>query len=117
MLPARLVVKQVVFSPRIVRSHQKAVVIRFRVADTRGFYVRNAAVYMRGVPLRRITSVTEKRTSMAGWVTFKVWPTKLLKLQRGGRLTVFVRARRPGEPLLGGTSTRRLVSMRVGAAH
>lgn len=113
VLPARLTIRRVVFSPRIVRSHKKAVVIRFRVADTRGFYVRNAAVYMRGVPLHRITIVKEKRTSMAGWVTFKVRPTKQLKLKRGGRLIVFVRARRPGEPLLGGTSTRRLVSLRV----
>ena len=112
-LPSRLVIKQVAFTPRVVRARGQLVVARYRIADSRGFYVRDAAVWMRGTPSTLITHVREKRSDASGWVTFTFRTTKVLRLKKGGRLTIFVRAHTPGEPPLGGTSTRRLVSLRI----
>ena len=115
--PHRLVIRSVVFIPKIVSSRSKPITIRFRVRDTRGMVVRNAAVWMRTLPVKLVTSVKTKRTSTTGWVTFTVRPTKLLKLQKGGRVNIFVRASTPGKPVIGGTSTRRLVSLGVTTAR
>ena len=115
--PYRLVIKQVVFKPTLVRSKKLPITVRFRVLDTRSMVVRNAAVWMRTLPLQVVTSVKTKRTSMTGWVTFTVRPMQRLKLQKGGRVNFFVRASTPGEPLIGGTSTRRLISLRTSTAR
>ena len=50
-----------------------------------------------------------------GYVTFTAQPTARFPLVAGGALVVFVRARKPGENLLAGVSTRRLVQASVGA--
>jgi hypothetical protein len=85
------------------------------VTDTRGFVVRGALVYMLGLPYGRIANVPEQETGTDGWITFQVQPTAQLPLVNGGALVVFVRARKPGESLLAGVSTRRLVQVRLGA--
>ena len=54
-------------------------------------------------------------TGTDGYVTFTVQPTARFPLVRGGALVVFVRARKAGENLLAGVSTRRLVQASVGA--
>lgn len=113
LVPYRLVIKQVVFQPNLVRSRLRPITLRFRVLDTRGIVVRNAAVWMRTLPLQVVTPVKTKRTSMTGWVSFTVKPMPRLKLQKGGRINIFVRASTPGESIIGGTSTRRLVSLRT----
>jgi hypothetical protein len=115
--PHRLVIKQVVFKPTIVRSSRNPITIRFRVLDSRGMVVRDAAVWMRTLPLQLVTPVKAKRTSMTGWVTFTVRPMKVLKLKTGGRVNIFVRASTPGQPIIGGTSTRRIVSLRTAAGR
>ena len=113
--PQRLIVSGVQFEPIVVRS-RSPFTARFRVTDTRGFVVRGALVYMLGLPYRRIANVPEQETGTDGWVTFQVQPTAQLPLANGGALVVFVRARKPGENLLAGVSTRRLVQVRLGAA-
>jgi hypothetical protein len=115
--PHRLVIRNVVFTPKLVSSRSKPITIRIRVRDSRGMVVRNAAVWMRTLPLQLVTSVKTKRTSSTGWVTFTVRPTKLLKLTKGGRVNIFVRASTPGQPIIGGTSTSRLVSLGTTTAH
>ena len=40
-------------------------------------------------------------------------PTSRLPIRRGGAIVMFVRARKPGDNLLAGVSTRRLVQERV----
>jgi hypothetical protein len=113
--PQRLIVSGVQFSPSVVRS-RSPFTARFRVTDTRGFVVRGALVYMIGLPYGRIGNVAEQPTGTDGWVAFQVQPTARLPLANGGALVVFVRARKPGENLLAGVSTRRLVQVRLGAA-
>jgi hypothetical protein len=110
----RLIVSSVQFTPSVVRS-RNPFTARFRVTDTRGFVVRGALVYMIGLPYGRIGNVAEQQTATDGWVSFQVQPTARLPLANGGALVVFVRARKPGENLLAGVSTRRLVQVRLGS--
>jgi hypothetical protein len=110
--PQRLIVSEVTFSPSPIRS-RNPFQARFRVTDTRGFVVRGAVVYMIGIPYNRIALVPEQPTGTDGYVTFTVQPTAQLPLVRGGALVVFVRARKPGDNLLAGVSTRRLVQASV----
>jgi hypothetical protein len=110
--PQRLVVSEVTFTPSPIRSRDPFQA-RFRVSDTRGFVVRDALVYMIGIPYNRIALVPEQQTGTDGYVTFTVQPTAKLPLVRGGALVVFVRARKAGDNLLTGVSTRRLVQASV----
>ena len=112
--PERLIVSGVAFTPSVVRS-RSPFTARFRATDTRGFVVRGALVYMIGLPYGRIANVPEQETSTDGWVTFQVQPTARLPLVDGGALVVFVRARKPGDNVLAGVSTRRLVQVRLGS--
>jgi hypothetical protein len=112
--PQRLIVSSVEFQPPVVRSRDPFTA-RFRVTDTRGFVVRGALVYMLGLPYGRIANVPEQASGTDGWAAFQVQPTAKLPLVNGGALVVFVRARKPGENLLAGVSTRRLVQVRLGA--
>jgi hypothetical protein len=110
-LPDRLVVTGVQFSPNPVTSRTQPVRVRFRVTDTRGFAVRDALVFVRATPL--VTSTpAEGTTGNDGWVEFTVRPTAGFPLG-GTAVQFFVRARKPGEPLLAGVSTRRLVQVRT----
>jgi hypothetical protein len=111
-LPARLVVSGVQFSPNPVRSRNQPIQARFRVTDTRGFVVRDAIVFVRSTPL--VTSTpAERPTGQDGWVTFEMMPQAGFPLG-GTAVQFFVRARKQGEPLLAGVSTRRLVQVRTG---
>jgi hypothetical protein len=114
-LPARLVIDQVRFSPNPVTSRRGAITARFRVADTRGFVVRDVLVFALGVPYNRIQNVSEQAAGTDGWVNLTLQPTAKLPLRNGFFLTVFVRARKSGDNLLAGVSARRLVQVRLGA--
>jgi hypothetical protein len=106
--PERLVVDRVKFSPNPARSHQ-AIVARFHVSDTRGYTIQGALVYALGLPYGWVRSGVEAPTNASGWATIVLHPTSAMPLRRGGALVVFVRARKPGDKLLSGVSTRRLV--------
>ncbi len=66
-----------------------------------------------GVPANRVSAEGERQTDETGWATFTYQPLRGLPLRRGARLDFFVRARKQGENLLGGVSSRRLVSVGV----
>jgi hypothetical protein len=111
-LPDRLVVDRVAFSPQPIRS-RRAFVARFHVSDSRGFSIQGALVYALGLPYSWVRNAPEVETDGSGWATITMQPTASLPLKRGGALVVFVRARKPGENLLAGVSTRRLVQASV----
>jgi hypothetical protein len=48
-------------------------------------------------------------------VTIQLQPTPRLRLVRGGSMVMFLRARKEGDSLLAGISTRRLVRVRTSA--
>jgi hypothetical protein len=112
-LPERLNIARVEFQPSVLRS-RAPFTGRFRVMDTRGYAVRDALVYVVGVPFSRVSQPAETKTGVDGWATIQLAPTQRLTLRNGYYLTMFVRARKEGGDLLAGVSTRRLVSLRTG---
>jgi hypothetical protein len=111
-LPERLNIATVQFQPSVLRS-RVPFTGRFRIMDTRGYAVRDALVYVIGVPFSRVSTPPEARTDVNGWATIQFTPTRRLTLRNGYFLTMFVRARKEGGDLLAGVSTRRLVSLRT----
>jgi hypothetical protein len=67
-----------------------------------------------GVPYSRIRQTSEQATDMNGWAHVQLTPTARLPLRNGFFITMFVRARKQGDDLLAGVSTRRLVQVRLG---
>ncbi|HEY3542859.1 MAG TPA: hypothetical protein VGK79_09975 [Gaiellaceae bacterium] len=110
-LPDRLIVDNVKFSPNPIRT-RGPVTARFHVSDLRGFAVQGALVYALGLPYGWVRNSPEVATDSSGWATVTMRPTSAMPL-RAGALVVFVRARKPGESLLAGVSTRRLVQASI----
>ena len=116
-LPTRLIVDRFEYSPNPVRSTSDTLTIRFRISDTEDHRVQGALVFVLGIPYGRFSVPAETASGPDGWVQFQVQATQRLRdqLHRGGKFNFFVRARKPGENLLAGVSTRRLVQASVGA--
>jgi hypothetical protein len=110
--PFRLIISGVEFAPSVLRS-RAAFTGRFRVTDTRGYVVRDATVLVTGVPLGWIQQPAEAKTTVDGLVTFQLQPTRFLRLVRSGSMVMFIRARKDGDNLLAGISSRRLVRVRT----
>jgi hypothetical protein len=113
-LPQRLLIDRTTISARPIRS-TAPFVVRFRVSDTRGFRIVGALVQVTSVPTDSIQRVAEVKTGADGWASVTIRPTTKLQLRAGGALYLFVRARKPGENLLAGVSTRQLFRFKVGA--
>jgi hypothetical protein len=111
-LPNRLIVDRLSFSQQPLRSRHPFTA-RFHVSDSRSHSVMGAMVFIVAVPFGSTSTPPEAATGSDGWVTFRMRPTRMVKLGRRGSIVMFVRARRPGEPLLAGVSTRRLVNLSV----
>jgi hypothetical protein len=110
LLPARLVIDGVRFTPSLVVSRSRPVSVRVHVSDTRGFVVRDALVFVRATPL--VTSTpAEQTTDQAGYVTLTMSPKATFPLKRGYHVQFFVRTRKEGESLLSGVSNRRLAQV------
>ncbi len=112
-LPNRLVISGVKFEPSRIQS-RVPFVARFRVTNRSGKPVQGALVYALGLPYSWVMPSSEFVTDANGWATVTITPTARLPLERDRALVMFVRARKPGENLLGGVSTRRLVQIRIG---
>jgi hypothetical protein len=112
-LPERLVVDKITYSPSQIRSRSVPLVARFHVISTKGYCVSGATVLGLGVPFNRLSEPGEVTTDATGWaqISFQVLPT--FQLRHGNLVVIFVRARKPGDSILAGVSTRRLVSVRV----
>jgi hypothetical protein len=111
--PQRLVVDQITSSPSRIRRRDEPLVMRFHVVSTSGRCVSGALVYGAGVPFDRLSKESEVQTGGDGWATINFQILSTFRLRSGNLVVVFVRARKGGESLLAGVSTRRLVSVRV----
>jgi hypothetical protein len=109
--PERLLVEGISFAPSVIGSRDP-VVARFRVSDTRGYVVRDALVYLIGLPYGWLRRAPETRTDGEGWATIQLQPTANLPLRRGA-LVMFLRVRKEGDKLLTGVSSRRLIQIRI----
>jgi hypothetical protein len=112
-LPDRLIVDKVTYSANPIRSRTTPTQMRVHVADSFGNSVQGSSVYVIGIPYSRIGVMPEVSTDATGWATLSI--TAGQKFPRTGYLVLFVRARVPGQDALGGTSTRRLVQVTIGA--
>jgi hypothetical protein len=113
--PARLLIDGQAVSPSPVsKSSTNSLTMRFHVSACNGRSVSGALVYVTAVPYNQFSIAPETPTGADGWASvtenrqqgFPASPKQQL-------LAVFVRARKSGESLLGGVSTRRLVSFPV----
>jgi hypothetical protein len=110
--PQRLVISGVQFIPARLIGRQ-AFIGRFRVTDTRGYVVRGTLVYAIGLPYGWIRNAPEVVTATNGWAMITFLPTALMPI-RHAAVVFFLRARKPGDSLLAGISTRRLAQVRIG---
>ncbi len=111
-LPDRLIISAVQFQPSIIRSRQPFLG-RFRVTDTRGYVVRDVLVYALGLPYSWLQQGVERPTDVEGYANIELMPTARTPLVNGSTIVIFVRARKVGDDLLAGVSTRRLVQVRL----
>jgi hypothetical protein len=109
-LPARLVIDKLQFQPKRIHG-RSPFLARFHVSDTRGYSVRGALVYVLGLPYSWVQKGIEVSTDTTGWATVTITPSRKLPTGRGHALVMFVRARVPGQPILAGSSSRRLVQI------
>jgi hypothetical protein len=111
-LPNRLLIDRVSFSPQPLRS-RRTFTARFHVSDSRNHSVMGALVFVLAMPFGTTTTPPEVATDATGWVTLRMRPTSKVRFGRGEGIPMFVRARKQGERLIGGVSTRRLVNLSV----
>ena len=111
--PARLQIDRQQITPSVVTPGTRTIRIRFHVSACGGRSVEGALVYATPTPYQQFTA-TEQPTAADGWAVLTM--RQLRYFPASGQqqlLVVFVRARKSGEDLLAGVSTRRLVSFRV----
>ena len=111
--PARLQLDQASVSPSTISFGTDTVTARFHVTAC-GASVQGALVYVTAVPYNMFSIPNEQATGADGWATLEMrrlegFPAS----QKQQLLVMFARARKTGENLLAGISTRRLVSFRV----
>jgi hypothetical protein len=112
--PARLLVDRLQSSPTMVTRGTAHIVTRLHVSACGGRNVAGALVYATTVPFNQFSIPPEQQTGQDGWVTLQMDRLSGFPAARRQQLLVmFVRARKQGESVLGGVSTRRLVSFPV----
>lgn len=112
--PERLLVDRQEAAPSVIGRSTDSITMRFRVSACNGKPVNGALVFVTAVPYNQFTVPQEQVTGDDGWATLRM--SRMVGFPATPKqqlLVAFVRARKPGESLLGGISTRRLVSFRV----
>ena len=113
-LPARLAIDGQQSSPSVVRRSTTDLVLRFHVSACKGRNVQGALVYATAVPFEQFNVPPEATTGADGYATLTLHQASRFPASQVQQLlAVFVRARKSGEDLTGGVSTRLLVSFPV----
>lgn len=111
--PARLLIDQAQASPSPITFGTTTVTARFHVVAC-GANVQGALLYAEAVPYNQFSSPSELTTGADGWATVEMRKQRgFPATQQQQLLVMFARARKSGEPILAGISTRRLVSFTV----
>ncbi|MGI8974655.1 MAG: hypothetical protein ACR2HI_10825, partial [Gaiella sp.] len=112
--PARLQIDRQAILPPVVTSGTTSITVRVRVSACGGRPVQGMLVFVTAVPYNQFAVPQEQQTGVDGFAQLTM--PRLRGFPASDKqqlLVVFARARKPGEPLLGGISTRRLVSFQV----
>jgi hypothetical protein len=111
--PERLLIDQALLSPPVIGRSTLSLTLRVHVS-CRGKSVQGALVEAAAVPFNQFSSPPEQTTGADGFA--QITMNQLAGFPAADRqqlLVLFLRARKSGENLLGGISTRRLVSFPV----
>ena len=112
--PARLQIDQQTITPGVVTPTTLSIQLHARVTACGGRPVQGALLYATAVPYNQFSIPPEGTTGSDGTVTLSLGQRAGFPAARQQQnLTMFLRARKSGEPLLAGISTRRLVSFPV----
>jgi hypothetical protein len=112
-LPDRLLIDGQSISPSVVGRSTGSISVRFRVT-CKGKAVQGALLYAEPVPFNQFTAPAEQQTGADGFATLTMNRAAGYPATNSQQLlVVFARARKAGENLLAGVSTRRLVSFPV----
>jgi len=112
--PERLLIAGQQVSPGVIGNSTQTIVARYRVTACDGKPVQGALVYVTAVPYNMFSVPPEATTGADGWAELRMNRERGFPASPKQQLLVmFVRARGPGGNLLGGISTRRLVSFPV----
>jgi hypothetical protein len=111
--PVRLQISKQRITPNPVTSSTQTIRVGFQVTACNGRPVEGALVYATPTPYQQF-SATEQPTAADGWAILTMRRLPFFPASNQQQLlVVFARARKEGEDLLGGISTRRLVSFTV----
>jgi len=111
--PAHLVIDRQTITPSPVRKSTQRILIRVHITACGGRPVVGALVYQTPTPYQQFAE-GEQPTGPDGWATITGQRLRFFPAAKQQQLlVVFIRARKPGEDLLGGISARRLVSFKV----
>ena len=112
--PARLLIDGQSVSPSTISRSTPDLTVRFHVSACSGRSVSDALVLAEAIPFSQFSIPAETATGPDGWATMTMHQDRFFPASpRQQLLAVFVRARKAGENVLGGISTRRLVSFPV----
>jgi hypothetical protein len=111
--PARLRFGRHTNTPAVITRSTQRITLRIQVVACDDQYVRGAIVYATPTPFQMF-SEAESVTDNNGWVTLTLTRKRFFPATpRQQHFVVFLRANKPGEDLLGGISTRQLISLPV----
>ncbi len=111
--PGRLTIDQTQISPSTITFGTRSLTARFHVSACKGD-VEGALVLVTAVPYGMFATANEQATGSDGWATLQFTALAGFPVSSKQQLLVmFVRARKSGENILGGISSRRLVSFHV----
>jgi hypothetical protein len=109
--PAHLAIDGQQASPNPVTRSTADLVVRIHVSACNGRSVSGAIVYVTAVPYEQFNVPAEVQTGSDGWAELTLHQASHFPASsQQQQLTMFIRARKSGEDLLGGISARRLIS-------
>jgi len=112
--PSRLQITSFFSNPRVIPGSFSSFQVQVHVSDTCGHAVQGAEVYATAVPFNQVTIPAKQMTDSNGNANLQFNRKQGFPAAKNQRLMVlFIRASKPGENILAGVSTRRLVSLRV----
>jgi hypothetical protein len=113
-MPARLEVSHASISPRPVTLSTRSVTMHVKVTACNGRPVEGAAVFAVAIPYNQFGG-SEKLTGTDGTIALTMSRERGFPARGRGQhlLAVFIRARKQGDPILGGVSSRRTVAFQV----